>query len=90
MVAGLVSKAGATLFYAAALWAYLRFIEPHDVATSEGDVADVFQMLTYRQKYEQARDRMVHDPLDRPLQSTALRRCHADRRWPTHGATTSR
>ena len=63
MVAGLVSKSGATVFYAAALWGYLRFIEPHDVATSEGDVADLFQMLTYRQKYEQARDRMIHDPL---------------------------
>lgn len=63
MLAGLVSKSAATMFYATALWGYLRFIEPHDVTTSEGDVADVFQMLTYRQKYEQARDRMIHDPM---------------------------
>ena len=63
MLAGLVSKSAATLFYATALWGYLRFIEPHDVTTSEGDVADVFQMLTYRQKYEQARDRMIDDPM---------------------------
>ena len=63
MTAGLISKAGASLFYSAALWAYLRFIEPQEITTAEGDVADVFQMLTYRQKYEQARDRMVHDPL---------------------------
>lgn len=63
MLAGLVAKAGATLFYAAALWVYLRYIEPRDVATDERDVADVFQMLTYRQKYELARERMVHDPL---------------------------
>jgi diguanylate cyclase (GGDEF)-like protein len=63
LVPGLVSKAGATLFYAAALWGYLRFIEPREVTTSEGDVRDVFQMLTYRQKYEQARERMVHDTL---------------------------
>lgn len=63
MVAGLVSKAGAALFYAAALWVYVRFIEPEGVSSAEGDVADVFQMLTYRQKYELARRQMVHDPL---------------------------
>jgi diguanylate cyclase (GGDEF)-like protein len=63
MVAGLVSKAGAAFFYAGALWGYLRFIEPREIATSEGDVRDVFQLLTYRQKYEQARERMVHDSL---------------------------
>jgi diguanylate cyclase (GGDEF)-like protein len=63
MLAGLLAKSVATLFYSTALWGYLRFIEPHDVTTSEGDVADVFQMLTYRQKYEEARDRMIHDPM---------------------------
>jgi diguanylate cyclase (GGDEF)-like protein len=63
MLSGLLSKAGAALFYATALWIYLRFIEPRDVKTSEVDLADVFQMLTYRQRYEQARHRMVHDPL---------------------------
>lgn len=63
LVAGLVSKTGAALFYAVALWVYLRFVEPRQVTASEGDIADVFQMLTYRQKYEQARERMVRDPL---------------------------
>jgi diguanylate cyclase (GGDEF)-like protein len=63
LVAGMVSKSAASLFYATALWAYLRFIEPHEITTSEGDVSDVFHMLTYRQKYEQARIRMVRDPL---------------------------
>jgi diguanylate cyclase (GGDEF)-like protein len=63
MVAGLVSKAGASVFYAAALWAYLRLIEPEVVTSAEGDVADVFQMLTYRQKYERAREQLIHDPL---------------------------
>ena len=63
MAAGLISKAGAALFYSTSLWAYLRFIEPQEITSAEGDVADVFQMLTYRQKYEQARNRMVHDPL---------------------------
>lgn len=78
MIAGLVSKAGATLFYATALWGYLRFIEPHDLQTSEGDVADVFQMLTYRQKYEQARDRMIHDPM-----TGLYNRLHFDEVVPT-------
>jgi diguanylate cyclase (GGDEF)-like protein len=63
MIAGLVSKTGATVFYATALWGYLRFIDPHDMPASEGDVVDVFQLLTYRQKYELARDRMIHDPM---------------------------
>jgi diguanylate cyclase (GGDEF)-like protein len=63
MIAGLLSKLAAALFYSMALWGYLRFVEPRDVTVSEGDVADVFQMLTYRQKYEQARNRMIHDPL---------------------------
>ena len=63
MIAGLVSKAGATVFYGIALWAYLRFIEPHDIHSTESDIGDVFQMLTYRQRYEQAREQMIHDPL---------------------------
>lgn len=63
MVSGLVAKSGAALFYGGALWLHLRFVEPHDVTAGDGDVADVFQMLTYRQKYELARQRMIHDPL---------------------------
>jgi diguanylate cyclase (GGDEF)-like protein len=63
MAAGLISKAGATLFYSTSLWAYLRFIEPQEITSAEGDVKDVFQLLTYRQKYELARSRMIHDPL---------------------------
>jgi len=63
MIAGLVSKAGATVFYATALWGYLRFVEPREVTSSEGDIADVFQLLTYRQKYERAREQMMHDSL---------------------------
>jgi diguanylate cyclase (GGDEF)-like protein len=63
LLAGLVSKAGASVFYAGALWAYLRLIEPDSVASTESDLSDVFQMLTYRQKYEQAREQLTHDPL---------------------------
>jgi len=63
MVSGMAAKAGATVFYATTLWGYLRFIEPRGVTAGDGDVADVFQLLTYRQKYELARRRMVHDTL---------------------------
>ncbi len=63
LLAGFVAKAGAALFYSAMLWIYLRYIEPRDLTSDERDMADVFQMLTYRQKYELARERMVHDPL---------------------------
>jgi len=60
---GLVGKAIATTFYAIACWLYLKYGEPHTATVGTGDVADVFQTLTYRQKYEQARQRMVRDGL---------------------------
>ncbi|MGE0461159.1 MAG: diguanylate cyclase [Vicinamibacterales bacterium] len=63
LASGMLAKAGATVFYGTVLWTYLRFIEPRGVAANEGDVADVFQLLTYRQKYELARRRMIHDTL---------------------------
>jgi len=63
MVSAVVGKTVAVLFYAAALTLYLRFIEPDTVAVGTGDVADVFQKLTYRQLYEQARTRMTRDAL---------------------------
>jgi diguanylate cyclase (GGDEF)-like protein len=63
MINGMRAKTGATFFYATALWCYVRFIEPRGVTAGEGDVADVFQLLTYRQKYELARRRMIHDTL---------------------------
>lgn len=78
MAAGLVAKTGAAGFYAVVLWAYLRFIEPREVTTAEGDVADVFQLLTYRQKYEQARRRMIRDPL-----TGLYNRLHFDEVVPT-------
>jgi diguanylate cyclase (GGDEF)-like protein len=63
MLSAVVGKTVAVLFYAAALTLYLRFIEPDTVAVGTGDVADVFQKLTYRQLYEQARTRMTRDAL---------------------------
>lgn len=63
MLTNLVSKSAAATFYAAALWAYLRAVEPQDITVAEGHVGDVFQLLTYRQKYELARQQMAFDPL---------------------------
>lgn len=63
MLHGLAGKAVAAALYSVGAWAYLRFGEPHTATAGTGDVADVFQTLTYRQKYEQARQRMVRDGL---------------------------
>jgi diguanylate cyclase (GGDEF)-like protein len=63
IVAGVVGKLVAALFYSIIYFVYLRFVEPQIAAVGTGDVADVFQALTYRQKYEQARQRMVRDAL---------------------------
>ena len=63
MLSGLVGKSAAALLYACALTLYLRFFEPAAATVGSGDVADVFQKLTYRQLYEQARTRMTRDAL---------------------------
>jgi diguanylate cyclase (GGDEF)-like protein len=63
ILAGIIGKVVAALFYSMIYFAYLRFVEPQTAAVGTGDVADVFQALTYRQKYEQARQRMVRDAL---------------------------
>ena len=60
---GMVGKTIAVTFYAIVCWLYLKYGEPHTATVGTGDVADVFQTLTYRQKYEQARQRMVRDGL---------------------------
>jgi diguanylate cyclase (GGDEF)-like protein len=63
ILVGFVAKAAAAIFYSAVCAAYLRFVEPQAAVTGTGDVADVFQALTYRQKYELARHRMLRDGL---------------------------
>ena len=63
MLSGLVGKSTAALLYATALTLYLRYFEPATATVGTGDVADVFQKLTYRQLYEQARTRMTRDAL---------------------------
>ena len=63
MWAGLLGKAAAAVFYASTLYVYLRYLEPHEATLGTGDVSDVFQQLTYRERYEQARQRMTRDAL---------------------------
>ena len=60
---GFAGKAVSAFFYTLVCWTYLRFGEPQTAAVGTGDVGDVFQVLTYRQRYEQARQRMVRDAL---------------------------
>ncbi|MGE0360367.1 MAG: diguanylate cyclase [Vicinamibacterales bacterium] len=63
LLAGLVGKSAAAAFYAVALYVYLRFFEPNGATVGTGDVQDVFEVLTYRQRYEEVRQRMVRDAL---------------------------
>jgi diguanylate cyclase (GGDEF)-like protein len=63
LFSGFLGKACTALFYSIASWTYLTYAEPRTATVGSGDVADVFQRLTYRQKYEQARQRMVRDAL---------------------------
>ena len=63
MLANLASKAMAALFYATALWAYLRYVETDAVRSHDGPVSGVFQLLTYRQKYELAQRQIGFDAL---------------------------
>ncbi len=63
MLAALAGKTAAMLFYSSVLAVYLRYFEPETATVGSGDVADVFQTLTYRQLYEQARTRMTRDAL---------------------------
>jgi diguanylate cyclase (GGDEF)-like protein len=63
LLSGLGAKWATAVFYSAVSWLYLVYVEPRTAVVGTGDVADVFQRLTYRQKYEQVRQRMVHDAL---------------------------
>ena len=63
MLAGAIGKVTAAAFYTAALYLYLRYFEPQAATVGSGDVSDVFQTLTYRQRYEEVRQRMTRDAL---------------------------
>lgn len=64
MAQGLVGKAITSTFYSGLLVAYARLIEvPGRGPAVESAMADVFQILTYRQRYEAARTQAIRDPL---------------------------
>ena len=61
---GFIGKAIVASFYSGLLVAYMRFIEvPGRGARVEGGMGDVFQLLTYRQRYEAARTLAIRDRL---------------------------
>ncbi len=62
---GLAGKVVISIFYAAILTGYLRFFEKpeHLLAHTDAGLQDLFGFLTYRQKYEVLRLRMVRDAL---------------------------
>lgn len=63
LLAGAIGKSIAALLYTAIYDAYLRHVDPPTAVVGTGVVADTFQVLTYRQKYEEVRERMVRDSL---------------------------
>lgn len=64
MVSGFVGKAVIATFYSVMLVAYARFVEVPG-RSGEGPAAsgDVFDVLTYRQRYEEAQQRATRDAL---------------------------
>jgi diguanylate cyclase (GGDEF)-like protein len=63
LVYGLAAKTGGATFYAAVIALYLRYVDPPAVPAGEHAAGDVFQRLTYRQRYEEARSRLGRDAL---------------------------
>lgn len=65
LAAGLLGKSVVGSLYAVALYAHLRWLE-HDSAATSGSrpaIGDVFQVLTYRERYEALRVQAVRDAL---------------------------
>ena len=62
LIAGWVGKMAAALFYSVLVTAYLRWVEARPVAT-EARLSDVFDILTYRERYEALLRRSAQDGL---------------------------
>ncbi|WP_343328301.1 PAS domain-containing protein [Polaribacter staleyi] len=52
IISGLISKGVFTLFYSGLLYFYLRFFDSSEPLTHIFNIKDVFQPLTYKQKFE--------------------------------------
>jgi diguanylate cyclase (GGDEF)-like protein len=64
-LSGLAGKILMSVFYAAVLTLYLRYFEKPEYLQPRrhAQIQDIFEILTYRQKYEALRQRVVRDPL---------------------------
>jgi diguanylate cyclase (GGDEF)-like protein len=64
-LSGLAGKILMSVFYAAVLTLYLRYFEKPEYVQPRrhAQIQDIFEILTYRQKYEALRQRVVRDPL---------------------------
>jgi diguanylate cyclase (GGDEF)-like protein len=61
---GFAAKLAGATFYAACVALYLRYVDEEGVeAIGERKSRDVFQWLTYRQRYEEVRSQMARDAL---------------------------
>jgi diguanylate cyclase (GGDEF)-like protein len=64
VISGFTAKLAGATFYSALIAGYVRWLDkPQAEASVERTGADVFQWLTYRQRYEEARTLMAHDAL---------------------------
>jgi diguanylate cyclase (GGDEF)-like protein len=65
LLSGWMGKVLISLFFAGVLSLYLHFFEKPEYLEPRGDVRiqDIFEMLTYRQKYEVLREKVIRDPL---------------------------
>ena len=64
-LSGLAGKILMSVFYAAVLTLYLRYFEKPEYLQPRrhAQIQDIFEILTYRQRYEALRQRVVRDPL---------------------------
>jgi diguanylate cyclase (GGDEF)-like protein len=64
LLSGFAAKLAGATFYAACVALYLRYVDEEGVeAIGERSSRDVFQWLTYRQRYEEVRSQMARDAL---------------------------
>jgi diguanylate cyclase (GGDEF)-like protein len=52
LTGGWIAKMAAVAFYSVLAWIYLRFVEPRVARTDAPRLMDVFETLTYRERYE--------------------------------------
>ncbi|MDQ0315999.1 GGDEF domain-containing protein [Amorphus orientalis] len=72
-IGGFLGKVSAAGLYSAVLWAYLRWFEDHvDISWHPHRLWDVFDILTYRQRFEALSEAARLDPLTGALNRRAL------------------